>query len=286
MAGPGPLRHISGANAVRREITRQTQEGIVTSIVAGVGQAAQQVERNLTATVQEFGKALSADKLRRRLGPANKYLAEEARREMASAYDRRENIRKNNNYRVGKGYNDRKTGMLLPALKNPAMTANTSERQISFVNTRFLNAETPHWARLNFGAGPNSGQDPRKFELMVEGEGMTPTNLITIGASRTGSPIMTMPKGMWFVPGSMDAAMKGWGVRSKGGSDDWFRPNVAGAFRTTRGIKASNYIDAGFEYLAENTLKRYWDEFLQQAQSARSTLKVRRVDADATFTFE
>lgn len=285
-----PLRNISGTNAIERSIVRQTQDGIVVSVVSGMAQASRQAERNLTATIQEFGKALGADRLRRRLGPANRDLAEGARNAMANAYDRRQNLRENNNYRVGKGYNQRKSGMLAPALANAsAMTSGTSERQISFVDPQFLSKEAPHWARLNFGAGPaGEGTDPREFTLRVEGAGMSPTNLIVIGARKTGNADMLMPKGVWIVPGSTDTMMKGRGTRVPrgGGSDDWFRPNAgAKANIPTRGVAGSNFVDAGFQYLARNTLPRYWAEFLEQAKSARSTLKVKGVEADATFRY-
>ena len=283
----GPIRRISGTNNIVRAVTRQAESGIVTSFAAAMGHASKQMNDQLSATVQEFGRALSADKLRRRLGPANVQLAEGARQAMASAYESRQNVRENNNYRVGKGYNQRKTGMLGPALANPSMIAATSERQISFVNTEFLRSEAPHWARLNFGVGPNAGDGPQEYTLQVTGGGMAPTALVTIGASRTSQGTMSMPDGVWLVPGSIDPAMKGArGVIGKSG-DDWLRPKKgAKATIPTRGIASSNFVDAGFQYLGENVLNRYWDEFLEQAQSARSTLKVRRVDAGATFTIK
>lgn len=272
------VSRISGSNAIVRRVVRQTQDGMVTSVASALGHAARDMDRQLTATVREFGNAVSADRLRRRIGPVNQQLAEGARSAVASAYNQRKNIRENNNYRVGKAYNQRKTGMLAPALGSSQMIAATSERQISFINPDFLRREAPHWARLNFGAG-GQGSAPSTFTLRVDTPGAGPQALVTIGATRTGSEPMLMPVGVWRMPGN-------WGQRGTG-ADDWFVPlrGVSRATIPTRGIEAYNFVDAGFKYLSRHVMKRYWDEFLDQAQSARSTLKVRPVDADAVFTY-
>lgn len=97
---------------------------------------------------------------------ANQRIAKNAQKAMVGGYYATLPLR-------SPGYrpHQRHTKALERALADEAMTANTTDRVISFVNQRFLDGKAEHWYRINYGVAGHLTQGPgreaRTFVVLV-----------------------------------------------------------------------------------------------------------------------
>lgn len=168
-------------------------------------------------------------------------------------------------------------GAMLRALSNSANVVAT-DKGVSFVNTRILDAEAAQWARLNFGAGARGAASPRgrgaTIRLFDQAAG-------SLSLSHIGPrPAFGMPAGFFLGgPGHPDMKRRGQdqflslGAAVQNGTQAQ-RSILIRPKPLTQGIAASHFIDKGVRVLARElglgwtTLSRQW---IVQAARARNT---------------
>jgi hypothetical protein len=97
---------------------------------------------------------------------------------------------------------DRLTGTLGDALGDSAMTANSTDRTISFINVGYLNQHARHWYRVNYGAaGPNfQGGGEGRFPVPFPGGGtLGSLGDVSPPAARSYLPRVFMWEGNEFI---------------------------------------------------------------------------------------
>lgn len=196
------------------------------------------------------------------LESANLRVAESAQRAVVAQYESRL-PRHSHPYRPvgvtpGRG---RLVGRLGAALSSPSMTANTTDRVVSFVNTSVLNEEAEHWHRINYGTG-----------ALAEPAQSFP---VTVGSARIGAlrdpgrpaPYNLLPR--FFV----------WGV-----ADEFFPRSGPGEMRAGRGSRAAHYLDAGFEATAKGIGPAYTQMLVEYSETKRGQVRLRRHNINVQAT--
>lgn len=136
-------------------------------------------------------------------------------------------------------------GALLRAIQNRNFYQATSDG-LRFINRRILDQEAQHWRRLNFGAGGAAGESPRRFNFEMLAQA-------SFGLAPDPRPAFVIPPGFWIRSGER--------VRAGGPPAAFFpRGGAAGVgargrpspLRMTRGIRATNFLDAGIRRIAND----------------------------------
>jgi hypothetical protein len=179
-------------------------------------------------------------------------------------------------------------GVLRRALADRGMIAYDADG-FAFINTGLLDQEAAHWARLNSGAGARgAGGSRRMFQVRF-------SNLViaTIGLNMAPSPSFMLPAGYWWngegmvAPGGNIGADQFYPIgegpragvrpRVRRADDDGGRRPRAAPFqrrRVSQGIRARNFLDAGFARVANDlgpTYKRMMDDaFTSAGRRART----------------
>lgn len=175
-----------------------------------------------------------------------------AQRSVLNAYDGRRNRRKVASYRTGG--DPRKSryagGALRRALASSDFFRATPDGLL-FINVGILNKEARHWRRLNFGAGAAGGSAPGSFPVDLFN--------VSLGLEADRRPSFTLPPGFWLgtdgkpVPPGTPGTSQFFPLQARGGRYTANgrpvegRPNAA---VRTRGIQATNFLDAGVRRIA------------------------------------
>lgn len=260
-----------GTAAVRLKAGGQrlvTEEGRVGARYA-IMQAALTSGAKAGIIMQSLGEALSRDKVNRRiLKETNDRLAEGARKATRSKYKQRNPRRKIGAYRTGArvGY-----GMIEEALNNEGHAKLTTSFTIEPFDFGLMDrltrvgASGALWRQINFGALPNSGKAPEAFATALRGGGgfvlQMPNQPVPAGE-------LKRPKGSYWVNASGNRV-----PFSEPGHDelrirrDWskHKPKTV----PLRGSRATQFMDAGLQYLNNNMGPVYasmYTELISDAQ--------------------
>lgn len=167
-------------------------------------------------------------------------------------------------------------GKLYAALRNPGFIRVEGDI-LRYGDTRILDREARQWRRLNFGALPNRGSGPGRFQvrwsnLVVASLGLTddprPPFSIPAGAGRRG---YWTPSGEFYPAGEGPAANRGGSTADDGGSSDgniWVRK------RPTKGIVARNFLDAGLRRIAGEMGPAFRDMYVASFKNAESRARL------------
>ena len=226
-------------NGLRRAVAQNFVDGFVEAMhEAGVRGSKQ---------FKALGEALSVEavppSLRTRV---HADVGKAAQQATVHAYRSRPNRSRAGSYRVGDRYAG---GALERALRSPDFYRATP-KGLGIINTSRLNQEARHWRRLNFGAGAAGGAGPRSF----------PIDLLqaSVGLEPDRRPGFVLPPGFWMRNGERVAP-------GKPGTAQFFPRGIRGsgargranAARFTRGIRATNFLDAGVKEVADKIMPSY-----------------------------
>lgn len=236
-------------DALTNELRRLVAQNFVDGFVAAIHESG----RIRSSQFRALGEALSAgavpEGLRARV---HRDIGQAAQAATVRAYERRSPRRRLQPYRVG---TDPRTtryagGALLRALRRDDFFRATPNG-LSIINVAALNREARQWARLNYGAGSAAGSPPGVYVMELLNA--------SIGLPPNPRPPFRLPPGFWIrngervPPGEPGTAQffprglaRGTGARG--------RPNVA---RMTRGIQATNFLDAGVREMARQVAPAY-----------------------------
>lgn len=264
---------------------------LISEIAANIrGQFASAVTTEVAATsrIMEFMGTVFADETfvkqnGKRIEDAHRDIGHAAQRSMVNSYTHRNPRRPKNSYRQNDtGVNKRYAGgKLLEALQKPEHVVATS-RGLRFLDTGILDTAARQWRRLNFGAGGVHGRAPVQFK--VEWDGLV---VASIGAEPDPRPGFTIPKGYWF---------NGQGERvgaSPDGGDSFYpvgsaemptgRRGRPSPMRQTRGIVATNFLDAGIRTIANQIPVAYTQLYRDMHDQALERLSVHAERLGATL---
>jgi len=255
------------------ELIREMGTDTIGKLGGGLGQGlangiAEAFGNRGPAMVRILGKALSGQQLRHQLLPVNKALALGAQEAVLEGYLHRTPRRTNPSYRQGQGRFS--GGQLERALASPAMIEGTTAFVISFLDKGHLSATAPQWRQVNFGAagaggGPGS-KEPGTYEMLLNGRGVGSLHL----KSRPRVPI-NMPVGYWTNAG-------GKGVNDPGSRNGEFHVHagkgLSGKF--AGGSRATQFVDAGMQFLAKETGPAYYAVLLEVISSARGKARIEK----------
>ncbi len=226
-------------------------------IRVAVNQAVSQVVGAIAQDVQVFARALAEKTaLNRdtRVTTIHRIAGERAQQATVAAYQLSQTRNRKGQFRSAVTSINRPNrfanGVMLRALQNPAMiTANFGG--VSFINRSFLDRTAKQWYRLNFGAGIRGGSTPRGGDHAIQFFGAVAADL---SISEFGpSAAFFLPRGVFLNDqgGAPDP--------SRRGKDEFLPASFAARrglglplykSRLTRGIRGSNFFDAGVQALA------------------------------------
>jgi hypothetical protein len=193
-------------------------------------QSTQHISR-VVAEGMKHGVFTSTD-LRR----ANMEIAEDAQRAIVQGWRARLPL-KSAPYRRGSNPNkDRLSGKLGEALSSSQMTAGTTDRSISFLNTTVLATEARHWYRVNYGAfGYNvpTIRRPKAYPITIDGHTV------------------------FTIQDQNEPAANSWLPRRFSFQDNMFVPHLGPADKEGGGHRAAVFTDLGFKALAGNVGPTY-----------------------------
>ena len=233
-------------------LTGQLRRAVAQQMVDGFVEATHEMGRRSSKQLRALGAALSADAvpagLRTRV---HSDLGAAAQKATVAAYRKRPNRRNVGSYRVGEG---RFAGGALERALCASDFYEATPNGVSIVNRARLDQEAKHWRRLNFGTqGGAGGNNPGTYriELLNASLGLEPDR----------RPGFALPPGFWLkngervAPGQPGTAQfLPRGVKGSGALGARGRANSA---RFTRGIRATNFLDAGVKVLAQEMLPAY-----------------------------
>jgi hypothetical protein len=159
-------------------------------------------------------------------------------------------------YRVGE---NRLSGTLDPALQNIAdMTADTTDRVISFINVSSLNSQARHWYRVNYGAaGPNlAARNPRE-QYVVEVGGRP---AFRIQDKSNPDPRNMLPHHFFS-----------YGIGAE------FVPLRGPADRPSNGVRAARFTDLGLQSIQRNFGPEYMKMFNRWLQDRANEVKFKKI---------
>lgn len=251
-------------------VVNDVRLALAENMIQGFVEAMRASGRSQSRQMRFLAEALAADaipeSLRRRV---HDDIGAAAQRSVVQAYTHRNPRRNLPPYREG---NDpRQTryagGRLLRALQSPSFYEATPNG-LRFINTSLLNREARHWRRLNFGAGAQGGPGPRSF----------PIDLFqaSIGLEPDRRPGFRLPPGFWLRNGERVAPGRPGTAEFHPGRDSSANPAMM-----TRGIRATNFLDAGVRRIANEIGPAYlnmYRQFYNDVQSrvrAEAQLRVR-----------
>lgn len=150
-----------------------------------------------------------------------------------------------------------------------------------------LDRVSPHWRRLNFGAGSAGASNPPqsfKFRFVAGSRG--------VGALRIApqpSPAFRMPKGVWFNGNTpvkngelgKDFYPMGLALRKLGSNVPALNvPRTGRSLYYTKGIRGAQFLDGGVKYIAEN----FPAEYIRLAEQYASDFRppAIKIETDAT----
>lgn len=157
------------------------------------------------------------------------------------------------------GGKNRLSGRLGPALAQPSMTAFTTDRYISFINTDVLDLEAAHWYRVNYGAaGPNlaEGRMPARFVMQFNGSAAA-----SFSDDRRPDPKSWIPA-RYYIAGQ--------GLYAKSTEAV---PNPSGA-------RPARFFELGYRVIAKETPKAYDEMWRTHVGAMTETMKQRLTKKD------
>lgn len=157
-------------------------------------------------------------------------------------------------------------GALLRALQAPDFFRATP-RGLDFINAGRLDQEARHWRRLNFGAGAVAGDPPQKFQV-VSGSGLV---IAAMGLEPDPRPAFILPRGYW-----VDVTTGLQNIEGAHGTSAFYPvgeypPGVQGRGQPpifTRGIVATNFLDAGVRRIAHELPRAFEGVAMRQLMNA------------------
>lgn len=241
--------------AMAARLSQSLQVNLINQFQRALAQAGPRTSQTLRTVFQQAAEVSPG-----RRTDANYDLAEGARDAVVLNFDSRPNNRRTPAYRTSarRANNVRLAGGILKAALASDAMIEAGPDGFSFINENHLDRAARHWRRINFGAGAAAGQAPAVYQ--VRGSNLTAAAL---GLEPNPSPSFLIPRGYWVGGGSGRGgrALKGAGER---GSEFYpvgeapkgvrGRPNNA---RVTRGIAASNFLDPGIRYVAQQMIPTY-----------------------------
>lgn len=237
-------------------VVREMQGAIVVGSANMLATAIRRSTRELPSVLIGLGRALELNKMpRSRMAQTNQRIAEKAQRAVVTGW--RSTLQANSPPGIPR--EKRLSGKLGPALADPANTAGTTDRVISFADTGLLSREAAHWYRVNYGArGTNAslGRAPRRFVMQLDGK--------AFGSFRDdlpADPVSWIPKRVYWELGEMYPA-----------SHD--------VVRSKTGARAARFLDLGHAVVAREAPKAYdklWREYLQE-KGGQAAQRLKKVD--------
>lgn len=233
--------------------SRQMIDSLITGSLKGFARSLQESRARLNKQQQFIIDAVRVDAIPPGIRQQMHYdVGRAAQLSVQQGYTHRRYRRGSTNYRTAprEDRNFRYAGgLLLRALQAPDFFVATPDT-LRWGNINRLDQEAKQWRRLNFGAGGAAGETPRQFQMhwgTFVGA--------AIGLEPDPRPAFRIPPGYWFTEGAGERVRRG--VRVPHGefypvgeqpAGRWGRPNKV---RMTRGIAASNFLDAGVRRIAE-----------------------------------
>lgn len=225
----------------------------------------------------------------RSLATANAELAKRAQEAVIASYDERVVAHeKLAPYRVGgaDGGNRFSGGALRRALAHPDMFVGTYQG-IAYMNISVLDQEAKHWARLNYGAGPEATQGPAPRDAHIQLFGQY------LGVIKATTPFTSagfkMPPGVWVGSGAGNGFEGAkWRSRPPG-----FYPTAKRPLRFPPGrvlsIHGQRFFDAAGVSIAKNLSDVYADlihEWTAQASASVPKGLIHKAVTAGTLVFE
>lgn len=234
---------------VRRIVNRMGGSvgiSISAAFVNGIGEAV----KKIPAMGQALAATLEADIRQSDRREANLALAQGAQRAVLESYQGRQRLYTPNGQPDPRAEGRYGPGVLADALGDPDMVAGTTRSRISFINTEALDAEAPHYARLNWGAGGNAssrgaGLEPGRFDLEFVGPqgGRQTVGILAFGSMVR--PAMKIPAHFWDEEGFFHVGRKPKGAEGSSGG------------RMAVGARGAQFFDAGLRYVAAHAGEEY-----------------------------
>lgn len=232
------VRVLDETRVAGRRLANQVNGSLGVSFGAALTNGVNQAIGRAPQMAQVLALAIEQDILRSDRLKVNLEIAEGAANAVYSKYQSRTPRRVETPYRVGE--NRLSGGILGDALSNIGeMVAGTTRQRIAFVNEEYLDQEAPHWARINFGAGPKHGANPKAYTVTLIGPQGGATEIARLGFGDLHRPAIRFPKGVWLGEGKNE-----------------FHPRSSTSFKDVS-ARATQFLDAGVKYVAQNAGNAY-----------------------------
>lgn len=295
MAINDPLGSFAGdlapfLNAAFQQQLASIQLDMVQAFINAANGATREVSKQLTEMAALFEKGIA----RADLIGIHRDVGKQAQSSVVRSYG--QTVKRNggpSGYRSSEGKWQRYAGGRLgAALAAPGFYEATQEG-LSFINIDLLNRTAAQWARLNFGAG-SRGKSSAQLEFPIHFGTLV---VAAIGLNEAARPAFSMPRGYFFdgqnsiAPNSgrlgQDAFyVMGTGPRAAARraftSAEASTGVIISPRKTTRGIKARNFLDAGVFTIADQIPRRYKSLMDQLAQEGVSTVRPASITVGAT----
>ena len=153
-------------------------------------------------------------------------------------------------------------GQMLSALEDPDLIFEATSTGITLLpNVSQLDARARQWYRLNFGALPNAGRRPARFDVSISN-----LFLFSIGFETPPSEPFRIPRGFFIeggravAPGALGssafyparAAKSEFGLNRGRTKEEQAENNFFPGRRQARGIQAENFLDAGLNRFTQD----------------------------------
>jgi hypothetical protein len=278
-------------------VRNQVRIEILSGLAAAVNDSNRQIAGTVLEVARIFEQGVGAEVRTR----AHRTLAEDAQASILKSYDQVVTRRKGpagfTNYRAKdfrKVRNQRLAGGILRRALGSRRMISYDEDGFAFINVDVLDAEAAHWARLNAGAGRAGRGSRRRFQ--VEFSGLVAGSF---GADMAPSAAFLIPRGYWWEPGGGPAVAPG---GAPPGSSEFYplgegprhRNTGTGTMRgregrvgyqkprMTGGIEARNFLDAGYQTVADKLGDTYERMYRELWRRRAATVKPRRFSYGVT----
>ena len=276
-------------NQALQAIAAEEQQFVNLAVATMVTEAVQAATRITSKQVAELAAAIERGAAPGERQIIHDRIAKQAQLSTLRSYD--QTARRTNQqpgYRSGPNTKWRRYsgGRLRAALADPSFVS-ASPDGIEFGNIALLNKRAAQWARLNFGAGQRGSGSKPSTAVTINGlvvaalgleEPARPGFMIPVGyfVNEEGTPIRPNASrtGVAFYPaGTGDRRYRG---RTYEAADGKRRPIPMTARRTTRGIRARNFLDAGVARIAREIGPAYENLYRDLVERGEASVRPRR----------
>jgi hypothetical protein len=243
------LRRLDTERAgVQRKIRAEAEFAMLKGMqeaIASTDRVVSEELSNITRLVSQMSPA-KRTQIHREVGLA-------AQRSVRAAYSNRRHRKRTPSYRISANSqrNQRYAGGALLRVIGASDFFEATPSGLKFINTTRLNKEAKQWRRLNFGAGGRATTPPGRYSVSWDG-----LVVATMGLEPDPRPAFRIPRGYWFAGGQRVGAGMGTEFYPVGEQPSGTRGRPSPA-RMTKGIAASNFLDAGVQRIAREMPRAY-----------------------------